>query len=701
MAKYKSVILLCCPMLASPLLADNIDDKTGNDSIQYQVVLDEFVVQTFKQDRELSLSPVAASTVTSSQLKNKNINDIKAVSAFIPNFYMPDYGSKLTSPVYIRGIGSKINSPSVGMYVDDIPYFEKAAFDFDISEIERIEVLRGPQGTLYGRNTMGGLIKMYTRSPLKYQGTNINASAGSYLTTKVGISHYGKAGDDFGYAVTANYNHSNGYLYNQARKENADKYNSASARVRLEWLPKDNLELRFTSVYDFTDQNGYPYAEFDAENGSIGTVNYNSGGIYKRNMVSNGFMANYNAGKVKFSSQTSMQYVDDHQGIDQDFTSESVYYAQQMQKQLMFSEELNVKSVTQEDDRYKWLFGAFAFWQGIDNTVRLDMLKKNISTEKYYDQPTYGVAFYHQSEFRNIAVDGLSLILGLRYDLEWANMDYSGVTLEYESNKHLDDFKPFNSKLNFGQFTPKVALQYEFESSGIIYMSAAKGYKTGGFNTSFETEEQRTFRPEFSWNYEVGAKHPFFDNRMSAEIALFFIDWKKQQISQPLPSGQGSMLTNAGRSQSKGVEFSLSANIFNGLMFNTAYGYTHARFMDYKNGSSDYSGNRLPFVPEHTFTAGVNYSIAKPCNEIDRINIGVDYLGNGRIYWREDNKTSQPFYGLVNTKVSVMKGAITTSLWAKNITSTSYTTFYFESGGKKLAQKGKPFSIGADIQISF
>lgn len=274
MAKYKSVILLCCPMLASPLLADNIDDKTGNDSIQYQVVLDEFVVQTFKQDRELSLSPVAASTVTSSQLKNKNINDIKAVSAFIPNFYMPDYGSKLTSPVYIRGIGSKINSPSVGMYVDDIPYFEKAAFDFDISEIERIEVLRGPQGTLYGRNTMGGLIKMYTRSPLKYQGTNINASAGSYLTTKVGISHYGKAGDDFGYAVAGNYNHSNGYLYNQARKENADKYNSASARVRLEWLPKDNLELRFTSVYDFTDQNGYPYAEFDAENGSIGTVNY-------------------------------------------------------------------------------------------------------------------------------------------------------------------------------------------------------------------------------------------------------------------------------------------------------------------------------------------------------------------------------------------------------------------------------------------
>lgn len=701
MTKYPIATLLCCSTLSTPLWADNAGENTANDSIRYQVVLQEFVVQTFKQDRELSLSPVSASTVSSSQLINKNIHDIKAVSALIPNFYMPDYGSKLTSPVYIRGIGSKINSPSVGMYVDDIPYFEKSAFDFNISEIERIEVLRGPQGTLYGRNTMGGLIKMYTRSPLKYQGTTITAGAGSFLATRMGISHYGKSGNDFGYAIAANYNHSNGYFHNETRKEQADKYHTASARVRLEWLPDDNLELQFTSVYDFNDQNGYPYATLDPEHGTIGTVNYNSDSFYRRNMVSNGLMVNWNTAKVRFSSQTSMQYVADHQAIDQDFTSESVYYAQQKQNQVMISEELNVKSVTQDDDRYKWLFGTFAFWQGIDNTVRLDMIQKGVSTEKYYRQPTGGVAFYHQSEFRNVVTDGLSLILGVRYDLEWANMNYNGMTMEYETGRHLKDLKPFDSKLSFGQFTPKAALQYEFESSGILYMSVTKGYKTGGFNTSFETEEQRTFQPEFSWNYEVGAKHPFFDNRLSAEIAFFLIDWRNQQISQPLPSGQGSMLTNAGRSQSKGVEFSLSANVFNGLIINTAYGYTHARFSDYTNGSSDYSGNRLPFVPEHTFTAGINYSIAQPCPAIDRINISADYLGNGRIYWREDNQTSQPFYGLLNARLSVMKRNVTASLWARNITSTSYTAFYFESGGKKLAQKGKPFSIGADIQFRF
>lgn len=95
---------------------------------------------------------------------------------------MPDYGSKLTSPVYIRGIGSKINAPSIGLYVDGIPYFEKSAFDFDFNEVDRIEVLRGPQGTLYGRNTMGGIINVYTKSPLKYEGTNVWLSTVATVT---------------------------------------------------------------------------------------------------------------------------------------------------------------------------------------------------------------------------------------------------------------------------------------------------------------------------------------------------------------------------------------------------------------------------------------------------------------------------------------------------------------------------------------
>lgn len=175
---HKQLFLYTAILLFSSaaMQAENSESDTLN---LRQIKLDEVVVQSFKQDKSLRLAPLSATAVTGTAMQNRNITGIKEFSSFIPNLFMPDYGSKLTSPVYIRGIGSKINSPSVGLYVDGIPYFEKSAFDFDFTEIDRIEVLRGPQGTLYGRNTMGGIINVYTKSPLKYQGTNAFISNGN------------------------------------------------------------------------------------------------------------------------------------------------------------------------------------------------------------------------------------------------------------------------------------------------------------------------------------------------------------------------------------------------------------------------------------------------------------------------------------------------------------------------------------------
>lgn len=186
-----------------------------------------------------------------------------------------------------------------------------------------------------------------------------------------------------------------------------------------------------------------------------------------------------------------------------------------------------------------------------------------------------------------------------------------------------------------------------------------------------------------------------------AEVALFLIDWRNQQITQPLPSGTGSMLTNAGHSMSKGCEVSIAYNIFNGLLFNTSYGYTHAKFKEYTNGSKDYSGKYLPMVPVHTFNAGVNYSFSPSWAWLDRVSLGLDYTGNGKIYWKENNVASQGFYSLLNAKVGLDKGHFSVSLWAKNLTSTDYIAFYFESGNSRWAQKGRPFMAGIDIQVKF
>ncbi len=663
-----------------------------------QVALKEVLVQSFKQNRDLRLEPVSATITSGTAIQNRNIINIKELSSFIPNLFMPEYGSKQTSPVFIRGIGSKINAPSVGLYVDGVPYFEKSAFDFDFTEIEKMEVLRGPQGTLYGRNTMGGIINVYTKSPLKYQGTNASFSGGNYGYRAYSLSRYQTVGEKFGYAISGNYNRNDGYFMNETLGKKTDPLKSGSARIRLEWKPRNELTFGLISSFDYLDQGGYPYALCDSITHKPGVINYNDYSFYKRTMSTTGLSVEYQGKGYSIRNQMAFQYVSDRLGIDQDFSPVSIYFAKQNQKQKMFSEEFTIKSTS--SNNYKWLFGAFAFTQQIDNTVLLDFLKAGYNTDKRYDTPTSGVALYHQSTLDNLLVSGLSLTFGLRYDYEYISSDYVYFKNTKEKNTLVEDSY---SNLKFSQLNPKVALQYLFPSTGMLYATVTKGYKTGGFNTSFEREEDRSFRPENSWNYELGAKHPFLDNRLNAEVCLFYIDWKNQQIYQTPPSGRGSMLKNAGRSTSKGVEVSLQGNPVNGLMVHVNYGYTHATFKDYRDDSKkiNYNGKKLPLVPSHTFSAGIDYTISNPLRFIDRCVFSVNGTGSGQIYWKEDNKVSQPFYGLLNAKVAVTRKFATFAVWAKNITSTDYTAYYFESGKDGKAQPGRPFTIGANIQLNF
>ena len=489
-----------------------------------------------------------------------------------------------------------------------------------------------------------------------------------------------------------------GYFTNLFTDKKADDMKSGSARIRLEWKPQKNLSFGLMSSFDRSVQGGYPYAVCDSVTHKPGEVDYNDYSFYKRTLSTTGFSADFQGTGYSINSRTAFQYLSDHQGIDQDFSPRSIYFARQDMKQKMFSEELNIKSTT--PGRYKWLFGAFGFWQGIDNTVTLDYFTKGYATRKLYDTPAYGVAFYHQSTIDDLLTRGLSLTFGIRYDYEHTSNDF----LFYkETDGGSEQMDAFDSRLKFSQVTPKIALQYMFPSTGMLYATVTKGYKTGGFNTSFDREEDRTFRPETSWNYELGAKHPFLDNRLNAEFCFFWIDWKNQQIYQMLATQNGQFLRNAGRSESKGVEVSLQGNPVNGLMVQVNYGFTHATFKDYKDERRgiDYSGNFLPMVPRHTFAVGADYTIPSPCRHIDRFTVSANYTGTGRILWKEDNKVSQPYYGLLNAKVSATKDFITFAIWAKNMTGADYSAFYFETGGKGLAQKGRPFTIGGNIQLSF
>lgn len=157
------------------------------------------MIATPKENRKLRDLPVAATVLSQDNMRANQVNSVKNLTGIVPNLFIPDYGSKLTTSIYIRGIGSRINTPSVGLYVDNIPYIDKSAFDFNYADIERIDILRGPQGTLYGRNTMGGLIKVHTKSPFTYQGTDIRMGAATYNNYNVSLTHYHRTSDRFAF----------------------------------------------------------------------------------------------------------------------------------------------------------------------------------------------------------------------------------------------------------------------------------------------------------------------------------------------------------------------------------------------------------------------------------------------------------------------------------------------------------------------
>lgn len=685
----RNLLLFFLLSLAVDLLAHE------NDSLFSQLYeLDEVVIQTIKQDKSVKELPVSVTRVGRGLVKNQQLQTTKDLNAFIPNLFIPDYGSKYTSPVFIRGIGSKNGIPSVGLYVDGIPYFEKSAFDFDLSEIESVDVYRGPQGTLYGRNTMGGLIAIATCSPLNYERTDFSVDGGMYNQYKFAGSHYDKVTDHFGYSISGRYQREGGFYENHFKQEKADDGQSGNVRFRMDWRIRPALQLSVTSTYDRSVQGANAYAPYDSETHEWGEIAFNGPSYYQRTLSSTGVGVTYTKNELKVSYQQSLQYTKDKLRQDQDFTAQDKVNSLIGQQQWMTSSELIVKD--QLGSHYHGLLGLFSFYQNVDKDVATFYQKQD--THKQDAIPTVGVAIYHQSVIEHLGVEGLSMILGLRYDYEHVTRDFSS----WKDVKTAASQTPLyqHTQESFSQLLPKAVMQYTFPSTGQIYTSISKGYKTGGFNTSFNVEDEKYYGPESSWNYEIGAKHPFWNKRFNAEVAFFWIDWTNQQLQQKVDAG-GFMIRNAGKSVSKGFELGVQCNPMNGLLFSFNYGYTNAHFTRYQFSSKvDYSGNYVPMVPRHTLSGTIHYAHSLKQSFFDRFQLGMNFSGNGKTYWHEDNKQVQPFYAVLNASASVSKGNVTLGMWAKNLTNTEYVSYLFKASSGMFAQAGKPFTAGATITLS-
>ena len=791
MAAGAAVVSAVTPVNAS-IVKEAIDAPA--DTTRVIDIEEVVVIATPKENNRLRQQPISATSFSQGDMRNNSMTSVKSLSGLVPNLFIPDYGSKLTTSVYVRGIGSRINTPAVGLYVDNIPFIDKSAFDFNYSDIERIDVLRGPQGTLYGRNTMGGLIRVFTKSPFSYQGTDISLGAATYNNYKASVNHYHRISDKFAFSAGAFYEHEGGFFENTARNnEKIDKSDEVGGRMRAIWLPKDNLKLDFTVNYEYSNQGGYPYqltsiSETDIYyqdlKGDLGKVAYNNECGYMRHLLNGGLNLEHQAENFILSSVTGFQYLKDEMNLDQDFTRKNVYTMSQRQNSKTLSEEIVLKS--KPGRRWQWTTGVSGFYQWLntegpvtfhedgisslmeDNVngifkkikeekpmmpdMSLDITDENILIGGNFKSPMLSTGIYHQSTINDIFIDGLSFTAGLR-------MEYERYWLDYNSNSNINfDFKiavmpkPFeglssspsvNGKINhdYIQLLPKFALQYDFNKSNNIYASVSKGYRSGGYNIQmfseivqgemingmittldenshgmvsqmggdkiphyeFNIQETTMYKPEYSWNYEIGSHMTMFDGRLQADVAAFYMDTHDQQISRFAASGLGRITVNAGKSRSIGGELALKAQITDAFSINGNYGYTHATFTDYVvSDEVNYNGNYVPFVPEHTFTVGGQYIFRmKSDSWLDNIMLNANYKGAGRIYWTEQNNAYQNLYGTLNGRISLNKGNGQIGIWINNALNTEYQAFYFESMNRGFAQMGRPMQIGVDLRCRF
>lgn len=704
-------------------------------------------------------SPISSTTLNLRKLEERGIASAKDLSTIAPNFYQPDYGSSITSSIYVRGFGSRIDQPVMGMTIDEVPMMNKNGYDFDFYDIRSVELLRGPQSTLYGRNTSGGVMNIRTLSPMVWQGWRAMAELSSELSYKASLAYYTKPKDSFGVSVAAAYSHNNGFFRNLERDEMCDRGNNASMRLRLQWQLANGWSLDNSLSAGYTNEGGYAYHPYDPSTKHYSSVAYNDPSGYERLTINEGFVAKYSGAKVRLTSITSYSYLGDKMTLDQDFSPLSMFTMQQRQWEHAITEDFIIRNAD-EKSRWQWLSGIFAFAKWLDmsspvtfkedgiNELILGNINNGLHTvfpnnnmtfgcnnfviNSDFTIPTYGVALYHHSTLR---LGRWLLTAGIRLDVEHASMRYnSNTSIPYRFDLTMNDFKELYTEFSgrerqlFVEVLPKVAAMYEMER-GNIYATISRGYKSGGFNTqifsdilqvkmmndmmaelgveldsspattTYNSAEATKYKPETTWNFEVGT-HLTPLAGLNIDASAFWIECFDQQVTV-LPKGMstGRMMSNAARARSVGVELSASYE-YRGLNIAADYGFTDARFREYDDGTASYEGNTLPYAPKNTISVMAGYTWRFHNDVIKSLTIAADWRAIGPIYWNEANTLSQGLYSLLGAQVVLNFKNATLTIWGRNLTNTDYDVFYFKSVGKEFFSKGAPIQGGIRLNLN-
>jgi len=678
-------------------------------------LLDDILVSIQKREEILQDIPISATALNARKVQQYRIWNTRELTAVVPNLYSNHSGDE-RNVTSIRGITTTSYDPAVATYIDGVNQFNLDTYIANLFDVERIEVLRGPQGTLYGRNAMGGVINIITQQPQNVTKGFAELSYGNFNQIRIGAGIRTPIIKDKLYVgIAEQYNGRDGFYTNTFNNTSYDKQHGLTGNYYLKWIVNSDWYVSL----NFKHQNNRNEGPFPL---TVGVQNafdapfevmQNAVSRMVDNTLNSSLSLNYSGSKLLFSSQTAYQsnhrfYEDPLDGDFSPIDGVTIInnYGDDWNKVKAITEEFRLSSPAAIVRNLQWTAGAYLFHQ--DNPVKqtthfgedaalLGLPDNNFSLTNFNTAKNTGFALFGQADW---AMNKLHLILGARYDYE--NKKYS-VRGEYE--KAPDPafvIRPDTSaSANYGAFSPKIGFAYHFDEEHIIYFTGANGFRTGGF-TQLSTDPSQPplypFKPEYSTNLELGSKNDFFNKKLRLNIVAFLTKVKDVQVPTLVLPDAITVTRNAGKLDSKGFEAEISTTPIKGLEIDYNAGYTHARFKELKlsqgGNEVDLAGNKQVFTPDVTSLLAAQYTYSIGGKQNVKLIVRGEWHYLGEIYFDLANTIRQAPYQLLHTRFGIASKHAELYFWGRNLTDQRYIAYGYDFGAVHL---GDPKTYGITL----
>ena len=668
-------------------------------------MLEEIVVTAQKRAESLQDTPVAVTAFTAATIESYGMDNISQIAEFTPNMTFdttaPISGVSSGAVVFIRGIGqtdfSLTTDPGVGTYIDDVYSSRSIGGVLDVLDVERIEVLRGPQGTLFGRNTIGGAISITSRRPAEELGVDLEMTLGNYNRQDFRGAIQLPLGDTLRTSLAISSKQRDGYVDRELTGGELGDEDRQSARFAALFSPTDNLDFYLTYDYTKIDEESAASVLAGITEG-VGTSSYAynevfvpannpPAGLFDSRWLGDDNDKSYGTGKsgtkldvqgaaltvtwggeaLQLKSISGWRKTDGEFNRDPDNSPIAITETENpdyVHKQ--FSQEFQITG-TLMNDRLDYVGGLYYFQEkGTDNVFvaiysEVPTPGSNFAIplhiNNYADVDNSSEAAYAQATYR-ITPD-LGLTLGARYtqdDKEYKYEQY--ISADREGQMKIIDLVGDGTgkvKDDFSKTTYKAGLEYNFSDAGMVYGSYSEGFKSGGFNIRYVVPrpEPLAFAPEEVESWELGLKWQGWDDRLRINTAAFYTDYTEVQVTL-FETGGGPLTQNAGEAELKGVEIEMTALLTDRLQLNLAGGYIDAKYTKINVPTTDIAqpvGEKLPNTPEYTFLLGGQYSAPLAGGTLA---LRLDYYYSDEV---ENDAQNSPFlaqdsYSTLNTSIT-------------------------------------------------